>query len=54
MRYIVTFARYGFAAVEADSEEEALAKIEKYDMGNITWSDDFEITGATPDAKEEN
>lgn len=47
--YTVTFARYGFVQVEAESELDAYRKVEGYGQEDISWSDDFEVT----DAKEE-
>lgn len=47
--YNVTFARYGFVQVEAESEADAFAEVEGYGQEDISWSDDFEVT----DAKEE-
>ena len=44
--YTVTFARYGFVQVEAESEDDAFAKVEGYGKEDITWSDDFEVTDA--------
>ena len=44
--YTVTFARYGFVEVEAESEDDAFAKVEGYGKEDITWSDDFEVTDA--------
>lgn len=48
--YTVTFARYGFVEVEAETEAEAFAKVEGYGQEDISWSDDFEAT----DAQEED
>ena len=42
--YSVTFARYGFVTVEAESEEDAFRKVEGYGAEDISWSDDFEAT----------
>lgn len=42
MKYNVLFIRYGFVEVEADSESDALAKVEGCGEEDITWSDDFE------------
>lgn len=36
------FIRYGFVEVEANSESEALDKVNGYGKEDITWSDDFE------------
>ena len=44
--YTVTFAHYGFVQVEAESEDDAFAKVEGYGKEDITWSDDFEVTDA--------
>ena len=46
MKYEITFTRYGFVEIEADSESEAFAKVEGYGKEDITWSDDFEATDA--------
>lgn len=50
MQYTVTFARYGFVTVDAESAEEAFAMVEGYGQEDISWSDDFEAT----DAQEED
>lgn len=42
--YNVTFARYGFVQVEAESELDAYRKVEGYGKEDISWSDDFEAT----------
>ena len=42
MKYTVTFARYGFVEVEADSENDAFAKVEGYGKEDIR--SDFEAT----------
>lgn len=42
--YNVTFTHYGFVQVEAESEDDAFAKVEGYGKEDITWSDDFEAT----------
>lgn len=42
MKYNVLFIRYGFVQVEAESENDAFAKVEGYGKEDITWSDDFE------------
>ena len=44
--YNVTFARYGFVQVEAESELDAYRKVEGYGQEDISWSDDFEVTDA--------
>lgn len=41
MKYDVTFTRYGFAEIEASSEEEAYAVAEAYGAEDISWSDEF-------------
>lgn len=40
--YNVTFVRYGFVQVEAESEADAFAKVEGYGQEDISWSDNFE------------
>lgn len=42
--YNVTFARYGFVQVEAESELDAYRKVEGYGQEDISWSDNFEAT----------
>lgn len=42
--YTVTFARYGFVQIEAESELDAYRKVEGYGKEDISWSDDFEAT----------
>ncbi len=42
--YTVTFARYGFVQVEAESELDAYRKVEGYSQEDISWSDDFKAT----------
>lgn len=42
MKYEITFTRYGFVEIEADSESEAFDKVGGYCADDITWSDDFE------------
>ena len=41
MKYDVTFVRYGFAEIEASSEEEAYAVAEAYGAEDVSWSDEF-------------
>lgn len=48
-KYVVTFTRYGFAIVEANSELEAIRKADGFSLDDIDWSDLFEAT----DAKDE-
>ena len=43
-KFDVTFTHYGFATIEAETEEEAWAKAEAYGKEDITWSDEFEAT----------
>ena len=43
-KFDVTFVHYGFASVEAETEEEAWAKAGAYGKEDITWSDEFETT----------
>lgn len=45
-KYIVTFARFGFVEIEAESESDAFIKVEGYGKEDINWSDDFETTDA--------
>lgn len=40
MKFNFTFARYGFAAIDADTEEEAWAAAKNMPAKDITWSDD--------------
>ena len=44
MKYEITFTRYGFVEIEADSESEAFDKIGSYCADDITWSDEFDVT----------
>jgi hypothetical protein len=44
MKYVITFTRQAFVEVEADSESEAFEEIGDYNVDNIPWSDEFEIT----------
>ena len=41
-KFDITFTHYGFATIEAETEEEAWSKAEAYGKEDITWSDDFE------------
>lgn len=43
-KFDVTFTRYGFVTIEAETEEEAWIKAEVYGKEDITWSDEFETT----------
>ena len=43
-KYNITFARYGYATIEAQTEEEAYRKVEGYGKEDIEWSDEFEAT----------
>ena len=43
-KFDVTFVRYGFATIEAETEEEAWIKAEAYGKEDISWSDEFETT----------
>ena len=43
-KFDVTFTRYGFATIEAETEEEAWSKAEAYGKGDISWSHEFETT----------
>lgn len=42
--YTVTFARYGFVQIEAESELDAYRKVESYGQEDISWSNNFEAT----------
>lgn len=44
MKYVITFTRQAFVEVEADSESDALEEIGDYNVDNIPWSDEFEVT----------
>ena len=48
-KFDVTFTHYGFATIEAETEEEAQIKAEAYGKEDISWSDEFE----TSDVQEE-
>ena len=43
-KFDVTFTRYGFATIEAATEEEAWQLAEGYGNEDLTWSDEFETT----------
>ena len=45
-KYIVTFTRFGFAEIEAESEEDVFDKVSEYGKEDISWSDEFEATNA--------
>ena len=49
-KFDVTFVRYGFTTIEAETEEEAWKLAEAYGKEDITWSDEFE----TSDVQEED
>ena len=49
-KFDVTFTNYGFATIEAETEEEAWKLAEGYGKEDITWSDEFE----TSDVQEED
>ena len=42
--YTVTFTHYGYATIEAETEEEAWNKAETYGKGDISWFYEFETT----------
>ena len=44
MLFNVTFARYGFATIEAESEAKAYEIAEGYGKEDICWSDEFETS----------
>lgn len=54
MKYIITFTRYGFVEIEADSESEAFDKIGGYCADDIPWSDEFEATNVQSDEEMED
>ena len=43
-KFDVTFTHYGFATIEAETEEEAWNKAETYGKGDINWLHEFETT----------
>ena len=43
-KFDVMFIRYGFATIEAETEEEAWDKAETYGKGDISWFYEFETT----------
>ena len=45
-KFDVTFVHYGFATIEAETEEEAWSKAEAYGKEDITCSDAFEPSDA--------
>lgn len=45
-KYVVTFARFGFVEIEAESENDAFDKVSGYGKEDISWSDEFEATNA--------
>lgn len=49
MEFNVTFTRYGFAVVEAESCSEAFEIAKGIAVEDITWSEDFEVSDATED-----
>lgn len=50
-KYVVTFARFGFVEIEAESESDAFTKVEGYEKEDINWSDEFEATDAQEEEK---
>ena len=44
MKYDITFARYGYATIDAVSKEDAFAKAEALGAGDVEWSDEFNVT----------
>lgn len=54
MKYTITFTRQAFVEVEADSESEAFEEIGDYNVDNISWSDEFEVTEIQPDEEIED
>lgn len=45
-KYDITFAKFGYATIEADSQEEALTKAAKLKESEIDWSFDYNPTDA--------
>ena len=43
-KFDVTFVHYGFATIEAETEEEAWVKAGAYGKEDISWSDEFEAS----------
>ena len=43
-KFDVTFTHYGFATIEAETEEEAWVKSGAYGKEDISWSDEFEAS----------
>lgn len=43
-KYDITFARYGYVTIEAESELDAYRKVEGYGAKDVEWSDEFETT----------
>lgn len=46
MQYDMTFVRYGFVTIDADSEAKAFEIAEGYGAEDICWSDDFRASDA--------
>lgn len=44
MKYDITFARYGYATIDAVSKEDAFAKAEALGADDVEWSDEFNAT----------
>lgn len=44
MKYAITFARFGYAEVDASSKQEAIEKAEAYGAEDVEWSDQFSTT----------
>lgn len=44
MKYDITFARYGYATIDAVSKDDALAKAEALGTDEVEWSDEFNAT----------
>lgn len=48
-RYNVTIARYGYLAIEADNESEAMMIADRQTTETVNWSDDWMPTDADED-----
>ena len=48
-RYNVTVVRYGYLAIEADNESEAMLIADRQNTETVNWSDDWMPTDADED-----
>lgn len=53
MKYEITFTRYGFVEIEANSESETFDKVGDYCADDITWSDEFDATDIQSEEEED-